>query len=182
MKEIRFHGRGGQGAVMAAEMLTTAFVLGEKYSAGFPMFGFERRGAPVTAFVRCDDNPVREKTMVYQPDAIIVIDRPSVKSPMVFNGLKENGVLTANIVEPVEEKVRKRLSRVGMIDATTIALQEIGIPATNTAMLGAFAATTGWTTLDYVLEAVKRYFDGEILEKNLASARRGFNEVKIDGE
>lgn len=179
MKDIRFHGRGGQGAVTAIEMLTAAFVREGKYSAGFPMFGFERRGAPVTAFVRYSDQPIREKTKVYQPDCIVVIDRASIKSPDVFNGLKQGGVLVANIIEPIGGKESAMLSRIGMIDATTVAMQEIGFAATNTAMLGAFSATTGWVGLDAVLEALEKHFEGEILKKNLAAARRGFKEVKI---
>jgi 2-oxoacid:acceptor oxidoreductase gamma subunit (pyruvate/2-ketoisovalerate family) len=179
MKDIRFHGRGGQGAVTAVEMLTAAFVQEGKYSAGFPMFGFERRGAPVTAFVRYSDQPIRQKTKVYEPDCIVVIDRASIKSPGVFDGLKKGGVLVANIIEPIGSKDSTRLSRIGMIDATTVAMQEIGFAATNTTMLGAFSATTGWVSLDAVLKALEKNFEGEMLEKNLAAAKRGFKEVKI---
>ena len=104
----------------------------------------------------------------------------SIKSPLVFAGVKEGGILVANIIEEVDKNIGEKLSRVGKVDAETIALQEIGIPAVNTVMLGAFAATTEWVSLDSVLEAVERYFKGELLGKNLASAKRGFNEVRMD--
>ena len=99
---------------------------------------------------------------------------------MVFLGIREGGILLANITKPVKEDVRKNLSKVGMIDATAIALEEIGIPAANTAMLGAFAATTEWVTLEYVIKALERFFEGKALDGNIACAKRGFKEVKID--
>ena len=179
MKEIRLHGRGGQGAVMAAEMLVSAFYLEGKVASAFPMFGFERRGAPVSAFVRFDDKPIREKTKIYSPDCLIVLDPPQVKSPLIYTGLKADGVLVANYPRLPEGKISGNVKRLGAVNATQIALEEIGIPAFNSCMMGAFAATTKWVKLEFILSALEKYFRGEMLKKNLRSTERGFHEVKV---
>src|SRR4030043_188419 len=101
MKEIRIHGRGGQGAVLAARMLASAFVAEGKSVASFPMYGFERRGAPVVAFTRVDDKPIREKTQIYTPDCLVVIDPGLMKLPTLFTGLKTGGALIINSKKPL---------------------------------------------------------------------------------
>ena len=178
-KEIRLHGRGGQGAAMAAAILATAFVTEGKYAAAFPMYGVERRGAPVTSFVRFGDETVREKTQIYYPDCLIVIDPAQVKSPPVYSGLKPGGIMALNSPEPVKELPHGNLRVVGVVDATGIALDEIGAPIGNSCMLGAFAGTTKWVSLDSVLAALEQFFDGERLKRNMRSAERGFNEVTV---
>ena len=179
MKEIRLHGRGGQGASMAAEMFATAFVLDGKYASSFPMHGFERRGAPVTAFVRYDDVPIREKTQIYTPDCLVVLDPMQKHSPMVYLGLNPDGGLVLNSPKPLTESPYENLGLIGTIDATNIALQELDIPATNTCMLGAFAAITHWLTLNSVLSSIEQYFAGDILHKNIRCAQRGFEEAIV---
>ena len=104
MKEIRIHGRGGQGAVIAARMLASAFVIEGKCIASFPMYGFERRGAPVVAFTRLDDKPIWGKTQVYNPDCLVVIDPTLFKLPALFTGLKRGGILIANRAQQFEKK------------------------------------------------------------------------------
>jgi 2-oxoacid:acceptor oxidoreductase gamma subunit (pyruvate/2-ketoisovalerate family) len=179
MKEIRLHGRGGQGVVMASKMLAIACMIEGKYPVAFPMFGFERRGGPVAAFMRFDDHPVREKTQIYHPDCLILTD-PSMKNdPAVFNGLKTNGVLVLNSVTPYRELPHPNLKTIGMVDATSIALQEIGVPVPNTCMAGAFAKVTGWLKLESVFSSLEKYFHGEGLDKNIRCAQRGYNEVKV---
>ena len=178
-KEIRLHGRGGQGAVMAAAMLATAFVNEGKYATAFPMFGVERRGAPVTSFVRFGDEVVREKTQIYYPDCLIVIDPAQVKSPPIYSGLKPGGIMTLNSPEPIKESPHENVRLVGMVDATGIALEEIGVPIGNSCMLGAFAGTTQWLSLDSVLAALEKFFKGERLKRNIRSAERGFNEITV---
>ena len=179
MIEVRFHGRGGQGAVTAAKILANAFVRQGKFGSSFPMFGFERRGAPVTAFMRFDDRPIREKTQVYNPDCLVVLDPSQKDSPQIYNGIKPDGVLILNTRESIKKKPHQDLGQAGLVDAETIALEEIGMPSPNTTIIGAFAAATGWTTLEYVLSGLEQYFSGDILKQNIRCAERGFKEVEI---
>lgn len=179
MKEIRFHGRGGQGAVLAARMLASAFVKEGKYVANFPMYGFERRGAPVVAFTRIDDKPIREKTQIYNPDCMVVVDPTLLSLSTLFAGLKPEGILVVNSPKPFEKQVDKNLAIAGVINATRVAVEEIGRDIPNTCLLGAFAATTQWLSLDAIIATLKEYLSGSILEKNVRSTQRGFREVKI---
>jgi len=182
MKEIRIHGRGGQGVVIAAELLVTAFIKGGKHAAGFPFFGSERRGAPVRAFVRFDEAPIREKSQVYSPDCLLLMDPRQLTSPDVFVGLRHQGMLVANHAHEMKFESPRNLELIGVVDATRIALQEIGISVPNTCMVGAFAATTGWVKKDVILEAIGAFFSGTQLEKNLRCAERGFESVEIRRE
>ena len=104
IKEIRIHGRGGQGAVLAAKMLASACAYEGQHVASFPMYGFERRGMPVIAFTRFDTKPIREKTQVYTPDCIIVIDPTLMDLPTLYDGLKPGGVLILNSAKQLEKK------------------------------------------------------------------------------
>ena len=180
-KEIRFHGRGGQGAVSAAEMLVAAFAEEGKHAAGFPFFGSERRGAPTTAFVRYGEKPVREKTKIYHPDCLIVFDQSQIESPVVYSGLKTESILVANVSKPLPEKPHENLNKVGTVNATPIALDILGIPAVSTCMMGAFAATTQWVQLESILTILPQYFKGKLLEKNIACTERGFRETEVQG-
>lgn len=164
---------------MLANMLATAFVAEGKYIYSFAMFGVERRGAPVTSFVRFDEQPIREKTQIYRPDCLIVIDPPQVKSPAIYNGLKAEGIMVLNSPGPLKEQPHTNLRTVGVVDATGIALDEIAAPIANTCMLGAFAGTTKWVRLDSALAALEQFFKGESLAKNIRSAERGYREVTV---
>lgn len=179
MKEIRIHGRGGQGAVLAARMLASAFVIEGKSVASFPMYGFERRGAPVVAFTRIDDKPIREKTQIYTPDCLIVIDPGLLKLPALFTGLKPEGVFILNSTKKPKERPNENLKIGGIINATRIAIEEIGRDIPNTCLLGAFAAASGWLKLQSILDCLGDYLNGDILERNLKSAERGFREVEV---
>ncbi len=179
MKEIRFHGRGGQGAVLAARMLAVAFLAEGKCVASFPMFGFERRGAPVVAFTRLDDKPIREKTQIYNPDCMVVIDPGLMKLPTLFSGLNPEGVLILNSPQPLKGSPNENLKLAGVINATQIAVEEIGRDVPNTCLLGAFAATTGWLDLKSVISTLRDYFSGDVLQGNIRSAERGFHEVEV---
>ncbi len=178
MKEIRLHGRGGQGAVTAAEIMAGAFVLEGKYATCFPMFGFERRGAPLAAFVRFDEKQIRLKTQIYTPDCVIVTDPSLVKSPQVYAGLKPSGIIVLNAITPDAAKLPPH-EVLAVLDATGIALQEMNVPITNTTMVGAFAAATKWLSLPAILESLGDFFSGELLKKNRKCTERGFNEVKV---
>ena len=179
MKEIRIHGRGGQGAVTAARMLASAFVIEGKFVASFPMYGFERRGAPVQAFTRVDDKPIREKTQVYFPDCMVVIDPTLFKISSLFSVIKPEGILIANSPAVFEKSFDKNLKIAGVVNATQIAVEEIGRDIPNTCLLGAFAATTEWLKLDSILASLKEYLSGDMLQRNIRSCERGFREVKI---
>ncbi len=179
MMEVRFHGRGGQGAVMASRILAGAFVKKGKYGASFPMFGFERRGAPVTAFSRVDDKPVHEKTKIYHPDIVVVMDTSGKGSAETCEGLKENSIMVLNSPTPVFEGADHRLAAVGTVDAGKISMEEIGVPIPNTSIMGAFAKTTGIIEIDWILKSLEDYFSGDRLEANIRCARRGFDEVAM---
>jgi len=138
MIEIRFHGRGGQGAVTSAELLALAAIGEGKYAQAFPSFGPERRGAPVVAFCRIDDERIRIRANIYEPDIVVVLDASLLTIVNVAAGLKPNGlVVTTSKDSP--EKVRETLgikTRVAAVDAVKIAREILGVPITNTTMLG----------------------------------------------
>jgi pyruvate ferredoxin oxidoreductase gamma subunit/2-oxoisovalerate ferredoxin oxidoreductase gamma subunit len=179
LKEIRFHGRGGQGVVIASEMLAYALVLEGKYASSLPMFGGERRGAPVNASLRFDDKPVRDTHQVYEPDCVVIIDPSQAKSAAALHGLKGDGILVANTTSQSLELSDRSLKVVALVDATGIALEEIKRAIGNTCMLGAIAKVTGWVKLESVLSSLKMYFKGEAWERNAKAARRGYDSVKI---
>jgi pyruvate ferredoxin oxidoreductase gamma subunit len=147
------------------------------YAQAFPAFGVERRGAPVQAFVRFDDHKIRLRSQIYEPDYIIVQDSTLIRDVNVFLGLKSGGIAIINtekaLTYPFPEGVK-----VITIDATSIALRQLGVPITNTALLGAFAAASGEIKLTALEDAVRRRFKGDIAEKNIAAAKEAFQFVK----
>ncbi|MDV3104204.1 pyruvate/ketoisovalerate ferredoxin oxidoreductase subunit gamma [Thermococcus waiotapuensis] len=182
MIEIRFHGRGGQGAVTAANILASAAFKEGKYVQAFPFFGVERRGAPVTAFTRIDDKPIRIKTQIYEPDVVVVLDPSLLDTVDVTAGLKEGGTVIVNTEKSKEEvltKLKKKPGKLALVDATGIALEILGVPVTNTAILGAVAKATGIVGLDHVKEAIQETFSGALGEKNAKAAEESFNRTVI---
>ena len=180
MGELRIHGRGGQGTVIAAEMLANAFVFGGKYSSVFPSFGVERRGSEVMAFARFGDEPIRERTRVYRPDIILMIDQSLAENKNSYKGFKYGGTIIANTKnEQNIMNLNLKQQILATIDGVSIALEEIGLAITNTCMLGAFAKATQLVQLDDLKKALSMYFSGNVLTKNIRSLERGFNEVKI---
>lgn len=161
MIEIRFHGRGGQGAVIASEVLASAFFKEGKYVQAFPAFGVERRGAPVLAFTRIDDRPIRIRQFIYEPDHIIILDPTLIEVTQVDSGLKENGWMIINSDRSPKDFGRFSRFRVATVDANRIALEfKLGSPTApivNTAILGAFSKITGMVSVDAVIEAVKEF-------------------------
>ena len=151
MIEIRFHGRGGQGAVTAAEILAKAAFKDGKYSQAFPFFGVERRGAPVMAFTRIDSEPINLRYQVYNPDHVIVLD---------------DGLL---------EKVESASHKVFDVDATGIALEILGVNIVNTIILGYFAKKTGEVSIESLIEVIKETFPGPIGEKNAVAAQKAYD-------
>jgi len=180
MGEIRLHGRGGQGTVIAAEMLANAFVFGGKYASVFPSFGVERRGSAVMAFARFGEEPIRERTRVYRPDILLMFDQSLTEDTANYDGFKHGGMIIANTKHEqniVDMNLKQQM--LATVDGIGIALEETGLPITNTCMLGAFARATGLVKLDDLKQALGMYFKGNMLTKNLKSLERGYEEVKI---
>jgi len=173
MIEIRFHGRGGQGAVTAAEILAKAAFEDGKYSQAFPFFGVERRGAPVMAFTRIDDKPIKIRYQVQNPDYVIVLDDGLLDVVDVFSGIKENTKVIINTNK--EHDAGKK--EVYSIDATGIALDNLGVPIVNTVMLGSFSKKSGEVSLDSILKVIGETFPGKIAEKNSKAAKIAYDEI-----
>ncbi len=173
MIEVRFHGRGGQGAVTAAELLAKAAFSDGKYCLAFPKFGPERTGAPVEAYCRIDDKPIKLRTQVYEPDYLIVLDHGLATYIDITNGMKKNGAIIINDSGSVKMKFRTC-----SIDATQVALDVIGKPIVNTVMLGAFAKATGIITLKSLEKAIYERFSGKIADSNIAAVRKAYEVVK----
>jgi 2-oxoacid:acceptor oxidoreductase gamma subunit (pyruvate/2-ketoisovalerate family) len=165
--------------VTTSKILTNAFARTGKYGASFPMFGFERRGAPVTAFGRFADTPVREKTQIYNPNIIVVLDPSQRNSEAVFQGLLPSGMMLLNDSEKGINVSHENLIKLGVIDANKIALEEIGLPIPNTVIVGAFARMSGLLEIEPCCEALQDYFSGEKLSANIVCAKRGFEEVEL---
>ncbi|HWR09467.1 2-oxoacid:acceptor oxidoreductase family protein [Sporomusa sp.] len=180
MGEIRLHGRGGQGTVIAAEMLANAFVFGGKYASVFPSFGVERRGSAVMAFARFGEKPIRERTRVYRPDILLMFDESLTEVLSNYDGFKSGGMIIANTKHEqnvINLNVNQQM--LATVDGVGIALEETGTPITNTCMMGAFASATGLVKLDDLRQALGLYFTGTVLAKNLRSLERGYKEVKV---
>ena len=176
MFEVRIHGRGGQGVVTAAEMLSVAAFLEGRHAQAFPSFGSERMGAPVVAFCRIADHEIRVREPIQTPDALIVQDPTLFRALDVTEGLKPDGYLIVNTTRSLSElhpgKLAERLppGHVMTVPATELAMKFINRPAPNTALLGAFAAGVGTVSLDSVLEAIRRAFPGKVGEANVEAA------------
>ena len=170
MIEIRFHGRGGQGAVTAAEILAKAAFEDGKYSQSFPSFGVERRGAPVSAFTRIDDKPIELRYQIYNPDNIIVLDDGLAEVVDIYSGIKENSEVTINTTKDIKsDKVP-----VHKIDATKVALDVLGRPIVNTIILGYFAKKTDIVSIESLEKVINDVFPGKIAEKNVLAVRKAY--------
>jgi phenylglyoxylate dehydrogenase gamma subunit len=181
MYEIRFHGRGGQGAVMAAKVLAKALGEEGKVVKAIPAFGFERRGAPVESYMRFDDKPIRKITNIYHPDAIVCIDPTLPRAVDIFNGMNTNGVYVQATKKTIDQmKIPGTVKRVGLCDAVGLAMEVLGRPITNTIMLGVFAKTTGIVSLESLNKAMGSVaFRDALLEKNIEAVQRGYDETTV---
>ncbi len=181
MYEIRFHGRGGQGAVLASTILAQALVEEGRYAVAIPSFGFERRGAPVAAFLRTDDREIRSMTNIYTPDCILCIDPTMSRSVDIFAGMHDGGTLVQCTKDtPEQMKLPPNLGRAALCDAIGIALPIFRRPITNTIMLGAFARATGMVSLEALKRALAASdFRDAGLKQNLEAVERGFEETTV---
>ncbi len=180
MKEIRIHGRGGQGAILASEIFVSALIKEGKHATCFPYFGFERRGAPVVGFIRFDEKPIRQKDQIYHPDCLVVMDETLFKAVNIYQGIKENGILVLNGKRNlVELTIPYEIRTVGLVDATQISLDLTGNFIPNTAMLGALCRTTGWVKIHSLIKSLKENFEQKLLKKNVQMIQRAFEETKV---
>jgi len=181
MYEIRFHGRGGQGAVLAIQILAKAIIREGKYIKGVPSFGFERRGAPVASYLRFDDKEIRQTTNIYHPDWIVCIDPTLFKTVDIFHGVKQNGLLVQATSKDITElDLPPNIKKVGLCNAYHIALEVIGRPITNTIMLGALVRTTDVVKMQSLVSALEETaFRDAVLQKNIEAVIRGYEETKV---
>jgi pyruvate ferredoxin oxidoreductase gamma subunit len=179
--QIRIHGRGGQGVVSGAEMLSVAAFLEGRHAQAFPSFGSERTGAPVMAFCRIDDKVIRLREPVLQPDALIVQDCTLLHQVDLFNGLPPGGQVLLNSNRSIEELGLAELAggarryRLFTIPASELALKHVGRPVPNAALLGGFAALTGQLRLESVVAAIREKFPKAIADKNVAAAEEAYD-------
>jgi 2-oxoacid:acceptor oxidoreductase gamma subunit (pyruvate/2-ketoisovalerate family) len=177
LKEIRIHGRGGQGSVTAADLLANAAFTEDKWVQAFPYFGAERRGAPVKAFARISDEPILVHSQVYTPDYVIVLDHAIYKVVDVTEGLKKDGIIIVNTTKKPSE-IELKGWRIATVDATGIALElnllVAGSPVVNTSIVGAFAKATNEVKLTSVLKAIKETWAGSAGEKNARAAELAY--------
>jgi phenylglyoxylate dehydrogenase gamma subunit len=181
MYEIRIHGRGGQGAVLAAKMLAKALGDEGKFVKAVPAFGFERRGAPVASYLRCDDKLIRQTTNIYHPDCIVCLDPTLPRVVDIFAGMNPKGTLVHTTKKSIDELILPQtISKVGLCDAFGIALRIFGRAITNSIMLGAFAKTTGMVSLDAVCAAMQATdFRDAALEKNIEASKEGYEKTTV---
>lgn len=182
--EVRIHGRGGQGVVSAAEMLSVAVFTEGKHAQAIPSFGSERMGAPVQSFVRFSDHDIRTREPVIEPDCLIIQDVTLVNNESTFAGLKDGGYVLLNTTHTIEELgIADKLKNIPpehlmVVNATGLAREHLGRPIPNAALIGGFSAITGQLSIDSIEQAIRKKFAGPIADGNTAAARAAYEEVK----
>ncbi len=187
MFQARIHGRGGQGVVTAAEMLSVAAFMEGRHSQAFPSFGSERMGAPVMAFCRIDDKEIRLREPVMKPDALIIQDPTLLYQVNLFQGLTEEGCVLVNSSRDLEElglgdfQRDNPQSNVVTVPATELALEYVGRPLPNAALLGGFAAVSDLIKLESIEAAIKKKFPAKVADANINAARAAAEAVLQNG-
>jgi pyruvate ferredoxin oxidoreductase gamma subunit len=187
--QIRWHGRGGQGAKTAAGMVAEVAILAGKNAQGAPEYGAEREGAPIRAYTRISEKPIRTHDAIYYPDVVIVLDETLLEAESVDEGLAADGVLLVNTSRSPGE-IRKALGLTGRkiytINATGIALEEIGRPIPNTVMVGALLKVTGAVEVSEIEKSIRKKLGSKLstgmLEGNIRAVERAFKEVNSEDE
>lgn len=185
MFQIRIHGRGGQGVVTAAEMLSIAAFIEGRHAQAFPSFGSERTGAPVVSYCRVDDKEIRRREPILEPDAVIIQDPTLFHSVDVFQGLNPNGYVLVNSNKGLQElglaEFVRRLpvDHARCVGATELAVKHVGRPVPNAVLLGGFAAISGLLAFESVEKAIRSKFSGKIADGNVAAAHAAFDEVRV---
>ncbi|MCM8791694.1 MAG: 2-oxoacid:acceptor oxidoreductase family protein [Candidatus Omnitrophica bacterium] len=178
MKEIRIHARAGQGAITTATILGYAYFLKGFYPYAFPHFGAARMGAPMNAFLRVDTKPIRLRSQIYEPDYVLIVDPTLLRGFNCLVGLKDDGIAIINEGEGIDKSKLNFKRKLYFVPAAKIALETIGKPLANTALLGAFIAVSRDLDIEVLIKSLEIRFKGEILEKNILSAKKGFEFVK----
>lgn len=181
MIEIRFHGRGGQGAVTSVELLALAAINEGKFAQGFPSFGPERRGAPVLAFCRVDDRHIRLRCKIANPDVVVVLDPSLIRIQNPPADLKEGGIIVLNTPKTPAE-VRQEYGfkhTLALVDANRVAREVLGVPIVNTTMMGALIRATGVVKLESVEQPLKERF-GPLAVKNFNALKAAFEQTVIE--
>ncbi|MFA4874731.1 MAG: 2-oxoacid:acceptor oxidoreductase family protein [bacterium] len=183
MIEIRFHGRGGQGAVTSAELIALAAIELGRYAQSMPSFGPERRGAPVQAFLRVSDEPIRVRAEVTRPDIVVVLDEGLLHIMDVTAGLKPGGLVVINSHQSESDlrAAMKYKGRLATVDALKIALETLKVAITNTTMIGALLKASNLVPLDSLLPQINHRFNPKLAERNIAALKKAFEETKISG-
>jgi len=176
MYEVRFHGRGGQGAVTAAELLATAVAYEGKFSQAFPFFGVERRGAPVASFLRIDSSAIRLHQQIYYPDCIVILDPSLIGGIDFVKAIKPETIAIVNATKSKDD-LAIPLKSIFVVNATDIALKQIGAPIVNTAMLGAFAKATKLVSLESLNRAIDERFPPALAGKNKAAVEECYKSL-----
>lgn len=180
MIEIRIHGRGGQGGVTSAELLARAAIDKGKFAQAFPSFGPERRGAPVVAFVRVDDSKIRVREKIYSPDYVMVLDPTLLDIVDVAEGLKDGGTIIVNShATAAELKDKYGWPKAAQVDANTVAMEELGVPITNTTMLGALLKATDILPVEDMETVINDRFGGKLGPKNYSALGRAYKETEL---
>jgi len=186
MFQVRIHGRGGQGVVTAAEMLSVAAFIEGRHAQAFPSFGSERTGAPVVAFCRIDDKEIRAREPISEPDAVIVQDPTLLHQVNLFDGLGPDAYILINTERTFQELgmgdfVKQfRPERLLTVPATELARQHLGRPIPNAVLLGGFAALSGLVSIDSVAQAIREKFSGRLADGNVAAAEAAFEFVRAE--
>ena len=185
LTEIRWHGRGGQGVVTAGKLLAEAALETDQYFQAFPDYGPERMGAPIRAFTRLSDEPITIHSQIDTPNVVLVLDPTLLRSVPVADGLAEDGVLVVNTLlspEEVREVTGFQTGKVFTVDASHIAIEEMGREITNTPMLGALYQATGLISLEALSQELQAWFEKKIPEKaiqaNIRAMQRAADEVQ----
>ncbi len=187
--QIRWHGRGGQGAKTAAGMVAEVAVGAGRHAQGAPEYGAEREGAPIKAYTRISEKPIRVHDAIYYPDVVVVLDETLLESESVDEGLTEDGILLVNTKDSPAQ-IRQRLAlegrKVYTIDATGIALEEIGRPIPNTVMIGALVKVTGAVDVKDIEKSIRKKFGEKlsegVLQGNIRAVERAFKDVRSEDE
>ena len=178
--EVRWHGRGGQGAVTSAELVARAAIDKDQYAQSFPSFGPERRGAPVQAFLRVGDEPIRVRSEITEPDVVVVLNPDLLEVANVTSGLKNGGTLIINTVKSLDEIKASYGNNynIATVNASKIARESIGLPITNTTMIGALLRVVPLVSLDDMIAPLEHRF-GKVAEKNITAMKRAYEEIEV---
>lgn len=176
MKEIRLHGRGGQGVVKASQIAVQAAVAGGRYGQFIPFFGVERKGSPVFGYLRISEMPIRRKMQVYEPDMLVIMDDSLIGLPSTYAGLKNGGVIVVNTTKTPEKLgLPAGTGTVAFVNATKISEELLGRNIPNTSMLGAFARVSGLIDKEALFDEIEKAFGAE----NRQAAERAYQETVI---